>query len=274
MKSITAIVAATILVFAAQASAQWARYPDSSIPRTRDGKPDLSARAPKAQDGKVDLSGVWQTESDPNAIPPGIETVESITGLTPPRHFVNIMADLKPQEVPFQPWAAALFQQRAQSNGKDDPVAHCQPTGVPALASLPIPYKIVQTPRLIVILYEADTVFRQIFLDARQPVEDPQPRWMGYSTGKWEGDTLVVNTVGFTEKSWLDRLGHPHSDALRVIERFRRPDAGHLEIQVTLDDPKAYTKPITYTQKAQLVPEDDLLEYFCTENEKDRQHYQ
>jgi hypothetical protein len=124
---------------------------------------------------------------------------------------------------------------------------------------------------LILILYEEGTVFRQIFLDDRQTVQDPEPRWMGYSKGRWEGDTLVVDTVGFNDQSWLDRAGHPHTEALHVIERYRRRDFGHVDIEVTIDDPKAYTKPITYTQKTTLVPEEDLLEYFCSENEKDVQ---
>ena len=124
------------------------------------------------------------------------------------------------------------------------------------------------------ILYEGDTDFRQIFLDNRKPVQDAQPRWMGYSTGKWEGDTLVVDTVGFNDKSWLDRRGHPHSEALHLTERFRRRNVGNLEIEVTIDDPKAYVKPLKYTLKATLVPDEDLLEYFCTENEKDVQHFQ
>jgi hypothetical protein len=119
------------------------------------------------------------------------------------------------------------------------------------------------------ILYEENTVFRQIFLDGRRPVKDPEPRFMGYSTGKWEGDTLVVDTVGFNDRTWLDAMGHPHSDALRLVERFRRRDTGHLEIEVTIHDPKSYTKPITYTIKTTLVPDEDLLEYFCSENEKD-----
>lgn len=270
MNSITAAVAA-VLMLAAQASAQWVKKPDSSIPWTSDGKPNLSAPAPKAPDGKPDLSGVWLPEPDPNGRPS--EGVESSFGFIPPRYFVNIAADLKPEEVPFQPSTEALFKQRLQNEGKDDPVAHCQPTGVPALGTIPLPYKIIQTSRLIVILYEENTVFRQVFLDSRQPVKDPLPRWMGYSRGSWEGDTLVVDTVGLDDRSWLDRMGHPHSDALHLIERFRRRDAGHLEIEVTIDDRKAYTKPITYTQKASLVPEEDLLEYFCSENEKDVQHF-
>jgi hypothetical protein len=153
-------------------------------------------------------------------------------------------------------------------------VAYCKPTGVPHVNSVPIPYKIVQTPRLVLILYEENTVFRQVFLDGRQAVEDPLPRYLGYSTGKWEGDTLVVDTVGFHDGGWLDGMGHPHSDELHVIERFRRTDVGHLTIETTIDDPGAYTRPITFTVTSTLFPDDDLLEYFCTDNEKDVEHYQ
>ena len=262
MKSIPATIASIILL-AAPASAQWAKQPDPAIPRTQDGKANLAAGTPKSGDGKPDLSGIWLPDPDPNGKPGGVENAIN------PRYFVDITADLKPEEVPFQPWAAALFKQRLQSQGKDDPIARCQPTGVPGLGRIPVPYKIVQTPRLILILHEENTVFRQIFLDGRRLVSDPEPRFMGYSTGKWDGDTLVVDTVGFNDRNWLDRMGHPHSDALHVIERFRRPDVGHLDVEVTIDDPKAYTKPITYTQKQTLVPDEDLLEYFCSENEKD-----
>src|SRR5438132_9468837 len=262
MNSIAATVAA-LLLFASTASAQWAKNPAGSIPRTGEGKPNLSARAPKARDGKIDLSGVWLSDVDPKGTPQGVENQVF------PQYFINIAADLKQDAVPFQPSAQALFMQRLQNNGKDAPTAHCKPSGVPMLNSVPLPYKIIQTPRLIAILYEENTVFRQIFLDGRQPVKDPEPRWMGYSTGKWEGETLVVDTVGFNDQSWLDAMGHPHSENMHLIERFRRRDTGHLEVEVTIDDPKAYTKPITYTQKATILPGEDLLEYFCTENEKD-----
>lgn len=270
-----AVVAIALLVlFGLDASAQWARYPDNSIPRTREGKADLTAKAPKARDGKPELSGVWQSDPDPAGLPKGVPIVESIhETFAIPRYFIDVTADTRPSEGLLQPAAAVAFLQNVQSAGKNDPAAHCKPTGVPAIGNLPIPFKIVQTEKLVVILYEDASVFRQVFLDARKTVEDPQPRWMGYSTGKWEDDTLVVNTTGFTEKSWLDRLGHTHSDAMRITERFRRIDFGHLEIEVTIDDPKTFTKPIKYTQKATLVPDEDLLEYFCTENEKDAQHY-
>jgi hypothetical protein len=262
MNSIAA-AAAGLLIFASTAPAQWAKDPVGSIPRTRDGKPNLSARAPKAPDGKIDLSGVWLPDIDSNGKPLGVENQVFS------QYFLNIAADLKPEAVPILPSAQALFMRRLQNNGKDAPAAHCKPTGPPGIDSVPLPYKIVQTPRLIIILYEGDTVFRQIFLDGRQPVKDPEPRWMGYSTGKWDGDTLVVDTVGFNDQSWLDAMGHPHSEDLHLIERFRRRDAGHLEIEVTVNDPKSYSKPITYTQKTTLLPDEDLLEYFCTENEKD-----
>jgi hypothetical protein len=255
------------MILAAPASAQWLKHPDPLLPRTRDGKANLSAATPKGRDSKPDLSGVWLPDPDPTGKPEGVENAIN------PRYFVNIAADLKPEEVPFQPWAQTLFNQRLESQGKDDPISRCQPTGVPAIGRIPLPYKIVQTPRLILILYEEDTVFRQIFLDGRRLPADPEPRWMGYSTGKWDGATLVVDTVGFNDRSWLDRMGHPHSDALHVIERFRRRDAGHLDVEVTIDDPKAYTKPITYTQKQTLVPDEDLLEYFCSENEKDVERF-
>jgi hypothetical protein len=267
MNWIVCAAVTTLLMFASPLSAQWMKDPASSIPRTRDGKPDLTARTPKAPDGKPDLSGVWLADIDPNGTPVGVEQMVFS------QYFINIAADLKPEDVPFQPSARTLFQQRLRNDGKDAPAAHCQPSGVPWMNSVPLPYKIVQTPRLILILYEGDSVFRQVFLDGRQPVKDPEPRWMGYSSGKWVGDTLVVDTVGFNDRSWLDAMGHPHTEALHLTERFRRRDAGHLEIEVTIDDPKAYTRPITYTQKTTLVPDQDLLEYFCTENERDIQHY-
>jgi hypothetical protein len=273
MKQIVAGIA-LLLLFGSNASAQWARFTDSSIPRTRDGKADLTAKTPTARDGKPDLSGVWQPDPDPAGPLKGVPIVESIhETFAIPRFFIDVTVDTKPAEGLLLPSAAASFMQNLQSAGKNDPIAHCKPTGVPAVGNLPIPFKIIQTEKVVVILYEEGSVFRQVFLDARKTVQDPQPRWMGYSTGKWDGDTLVVETVGFTEKSWLDRLGHTHSEDMRITERYRRRDVGHLEFEVTIEDPKTFTRPVKYTQKATLVPDEDLLEYFCTENEKDAQHY-
>jgi hypothetical protein len=207
--------------------------------------------------------------ADSEPVPAEILTVE---GEQPfPRHFINVLAGVAPEEVPFQPAAAELYERRATV---EPPGAFCKPTGVPHVNTVPLPMKIVQTPRLIVILYEENTVFRQIFLDGRKPVEDPLPRWMGYSTGRWDGDELVVETVGLPDDHWLDGMGHPSGSRLRLTERFRRPDAGHLAIDVTVDDPGSYTRPFSYTIAYTLTPDDDLLEYFCAENEKDAQHYQ
>jgi hypothetical protein len=267
MKTIIVAAFVSALLLADQASAQWQKVPDKSIPRNRDGGPNLSAPTPKTADGKTNLSGVWQPDKDPNGEPVGVEHMVF------PRYFVNIAADLKPEMMQLQPWAAALFKERLASEGKADPIARCKPTGVPAVNTIPLPYKIVQMPNLILILYEENTSFRQIFLDGRKPIQDAEPRWMGYSTGKWEGDTLVIDTIGFNDKHWLDRMGHPHSDALHLTERIRRRDFGHLEIAMTINDPKTYAKPFTYTQTLTLVPEEDLLEYFCSENERDVQHF-
>ncbi len=270
MKVFAPAVIITALIVGPHAHSQWEKVSDKSIPRTSTGEPNLMAPAPRTTDGNPDLSGVWLPDGDP--IPEGVETVEADLPL--PRHMINITADLAPEEVELTPWAAELFDQRLQNRGIDSPEANCKPAGVPYLTAFVLPYKIVQTPELVIILYEQDTVFRQIFLDGREPVEDPLLRWMGYSTGEWDGDELVVDTTGLTEESWLDAMGHPHTDSLRVIERFRRRDAGHLEIETTIDDPGAYAQPITYTVTATAFADDDLLEYFCSENEKSSVHYQ
>src|SRR5215472_3789644 len=211
-----------VIAWTVPASAQWFKQPTPGIPRTPDGKPDLSAPAPKKANGQPDLSGMWRVSG---------------------KYLTNVAADLKPGEVPFQPWAEAVFKARQDgSHGMDDPAARCLP-GMPKLNALPYPFKIFETPDTVVILYEGFTTFRQIHTDGRALPKDPQPFWMGYSVGKWEGDTLVVETIGMHGETWIDNAGHPHSDDLHITERFRRPDFGHLEIQMTFDDPKTYTKP-------------------------------
>jgi hypothetical protein len=262
------VVAAVTLLGAPPARAQWQPVPDRALRRASRGAPDLAAPAPK-RDGRPDLSGVWLPDTDP--LPPGEQTVEG--DLEFPRHMNNYAADLKEEDLQIKPWAAELLKTRLEDSGGLDPAAHCKPLGMPFLNAAPLPYKIVETPGLVLVLYEGDTVFRQVFLDGREPVEDAVPRIMGYSTGKWQGDTLVVDTVGFRDRDFIDAMGHPHSDKLHLIERFRRPDVGHLEIEMTIDDPGAYLQPLTYTVKASLLPDTDLLEYFCAENEKDAPHY-
>jgi hypothetical protein len=244
--------AVALLLAVAPLGAQWIDYRTPGIPRTPDGKPNLSAPPPRTADGRPDLSGLWKA---PNG-----------------KYLANLAADLKADEVPFQPWAAALFKQRVENLAKDRPTARCLPHGIPdQMAVAGYPFKIIQTPGLAVILYEEMTHFRQIFMDGRALVKDPNPAWLGYSVGHWDGDALVADTTGFNDKSWLDDPGHPHTEALRVTERFRRRDFGHLEIQITIDDPEAYTKAWTVTESFNLLPDTDILENIC-ENEKDVRH--
>jgi hypothetical protein len=227
------------------AHAQWLDFPTKGIPRRSDGKPDLSAPAPRTADGKPDLSGLWVADNS--------------------RHLGNLAADLK--EVPFQPWAEQLYNERKANFGKDDPEARCMPQGVPKVNTLPYPFKIFNLPGEVVILYEMYYLHRQIFTDGRDfPKDFASPSWMGYSIGKWDGDEFVVQTAGINEKVWMDTNGHPHTDALRVTERFRRRDFGHMDVNVTIDDPKAYTKPWTATIKQHLLPDTELLEFVCEKN--------
>jgi hypothetical protein len=264
MRSIALPFAALTLV-AGTAHAQWLDYPAKNIPRTKDGKPVLTAQAPKTRDGKPDLSGVWLPDNTPG--------VKGTNGEELPGHFISVTFGVKDEEVPLTPEGAALFKKNLAGKGKDDPGATCHPMGLPSLDTVPVPYKIVQTPGLIAILYEGDTVFRQVFTDGRKHAETTIPSWLGYSVGRWEGDTLVVETVGFNDKSWLDRIGHTHSDALRIVERFHRKDLGHMDVTVTIEDPKTFARPVTFTQPTTLTPDGDLLEYFCTDNEQDSAHF-
>jgi hypothetical protein len=235
---------------AAAGEAQWVyRAPD--VPRTGSGAVDLAARTPRTPSGTIDLSGIWQTDLKFNA---------------------NLAADLGPDGVPMLPAALALYQDRQDNLGKDDPEGYCLPPGFPRVNGVPFPQKIIQTPAFIVVLYETRTTFRQIFLDSHTLVPEPQPTWMGYSTGRWDGDTLVVRTTGFNDKTWLDDAGHPHSDAMVVTERITRPDFGHLRVSITIDDPKMYTRPWTVLQEFRLSADDELIEYVCNENNLDIPH--
>jgi hypothetical protein len=238
----------TILAMSgATASAQWLDHPTPDIPRTPDGKPNLTAPAPRTPDGKPQLAGLWRPS-------PGL------TG--------DIARNLKPGEVPFQPWAETLYKERRANNSKDDPTANCIVGGVPRSDLVGYPFKILQVPGMVVILYEAVHSYRQIFTDGRKLPSNPQPTWFGYSVGHWEGDVLVVETTGFNNQGWLDNAGKPATDQLHVTERFIRKDFGNLDIQITIDDPKAYTKPWTVTQPLAFQADTELLEYICNENNK------
>lgn len=262
------------------ARAQWLHYPTPGIPRTRDGKPNLSAPAPRASNGKPDLSGLWQVEATPfdemtRLFGPGIDTL-SVPGddiRTFSKYAFSVFADLKPEEAPMRPEAARIFENQMKTAGTGNPTTQCLLAGIPFGGLFPFPNKFIQTPGVIVVLQEGDGSIRQIFTDGRKHTADPQPTWMGYSVGRWEGDSLVVDTVGFNDKGWLDGSGHPHSEALKIQERYRRRDFGHMDVQVTMDDPKMYTKPFSIKYTLDLVPDSDIGEYVCAENEKDRTHF-
>ena len=245
----TVVFAITLFALSTPLAAQWVKHPSPGVPRTADGKPNLSAPAPRTADGKPDLSGLWQRISL--------------------KYERNIAADLKPAEI--QPWAEALVKQRAEDLQKDHMSIQCLPWG-PSYSTSARKAKIVQTPGLILMLDE-DLTYRQIFMDGRALETDTNPSWMGYSVGRWEGDTLVVESFGFNDRTWLDRDGHPHTEALRMTERYRRRDFGHMEIEITLNDPQVYARPWTVALRAELMADTDLLESVCNESHHSLEHW-
>ncbi len=215
-------------------------------------KPDLNGPTPRTADGKPDLSGYW---------------------LSMVKYNTSLAIDLPPDAVKMTPWAQKLYDQRVATNSAGDPENVCLPSGTPRIiAAGGFPNRIIQTPAMMVILYEIKMLYRTIFLDGRTLRKDADPTWMGYSTGRWEGDAFVVRTTGFNDKTWLDDRGHPHSESLVVTERYRRPTYGKLFIDITIDDPVAYEKPWTATEELTLDPNGDLYEYVCIENERDARH--
>lgn len=264
MKIVTSIVA-ILCASSVTVSAQWLKVRTPGVPRTPDGRANLAAPAPHTADGKPDLSGIWDIEHNRPCGPEGCADME--VG----QEFVNIGWSLK-GGLPYQPWAAALRKARMEKNGKDDPSSHCLPRGVIKSQTTPLFRKIVQVPGLVVILSEANAAYRQIFTDGRPLPPIEQPSFNGYSIGRWERDTLVVQTTGFKDGLWLDRSGSPMTDGARMTERFRRVNYGKLEIEITVDDPKAYTSPWTVTLKQAIVVDTELLDYICLENEKSLTH--
>jgi hypothetical protein len=262
-------------LIATVAQAQWLNYPAPGTPHTPDGKPNLAAPAPRTADGKPDLSGVWMHQrtsleemkrlfgervGDVNV--PGMEA-ETVS-----KYAINILVDFKPAESPIRPEAEKIYRQRL-AGGEIRPT--CLPVGIPLESLLSEPFKIIQSPRITAVLYEE--AHRQIYADGREfPKEFAQPSWLGYSIGHWERDTFVVQSAGFNDKTWLDVTGHPHSEALRITERYRRRDFGHLDDEMTFDDPGMYTKSFTIKVTYELQPASDIFEYFCDENEKDSAH--
>jgi len=283
MRRLLFAVSFSMLCASAGVAAQWLNYKDPAVPRTRDGKPRLDAPAPRGLDGHPDLSGVWMHEKTT------VEEVRRLFGArideaikvdvpgmeigTQHKYGLNILIDVKPEDSPMRPETAKALAERLAN---PPPVDLCDPTtlppGFPLAGLLSEPIKIVQAPRTTMVLYEVGNSFRQIYTDGRGlPTDINLPAYLGYSVGRWERDTFIVETVGFNDKTTLDGMGHPHSDQLRVTERFRRRDFGHLDLEMTFDDPKMYTRPFTVRIPHDLLVDQDIFEMF-PENEKDCAH--
>ncbi len=264
------------MILAGALNAQWLNYPTPGTPLKRDGTPDLAAKTPRGAHGKPDLSGVWQIEPPPPGEierlygPVGAGAVAGDDLRDQNKYFFNLFIDFKPGEEPLRPEAIAQTRRNVENIIGNSPIAHCLPYALPNRYFNARPFKIFDTPDTIIIYYELDGAFRQIHTDGRKLPVDPFPSWMGYSIGRWEGDTLVVDTAGFNDKSWLDVRGHPHSEALKIQERFHRRDFGHMDIAATIDDPVMLTKPVTVKFTVLLIPNSDVLETFCAEGEKDQ----
>ncbi len=259
---------ALALLGAATLSAQWVHYPSAGVPRKADGTVDLSAPAPKLADGKPDFSGTWTSdEIDPRhpEVPPNPHDA------TTSRRMINLGVEL-PGGLPYQPWLQAIVKVRTKNGAVDDPHIRCLPDNFLRSYGMPHLLKFVHSPSLLVALNEWNAGYRQVYVDARPLPKDPQPTWQGYSSAKWSGDTLVVDTIGFRDDTWIDWNGSVITEQAKVREEFRRPDLGHLQIQVTVDDPNAYTKPWTVMIKERLIADTDLLDEICLENERSLTH--
>jgi hypothetical protein len=269
-----------LLTATAVAEAQWLNYPDPRIPRTADGKPILTAPPPRAADGKPDLSGVWHVQSEPLEIvlqrlgppPKGVGTAVGMELNTVSMYALDVTLDYKPGEIAMTPEAAALYERRLKGQ-EFLPTTYCQPGGIPLATLLSEAFKIVQTSGLTLIIHELDGFPRQIYTDGRAlPKKIEFPAWLGYSIGRWDGDTLVVDTIGFNDKTWLDGRGHPHSEEMHITERYRRRDVGHLDVETTIDDRTYYSKPISFKVTHLLQADSDIVEYICNEAEQDLAH--
>ena len=267
----TAFALSLTIAFTISLSAQWRAYPDRDLPRKADGSVNLDAPTPRTPDGKPDFSGIWLNawfhagRVQPLPVSP--------PGEPPAATFADVFANVK-GELPLQPWAAQLKAARREQNSKENPDAHCLPMGLMQFHMHPQPRKVLQTRDVIAMLYEGNSGVRQIFIDGRPlPDADAQPWWYGYSTGRWDGDTLVVETTRFRDGGWLDIYGSPLTDQATMIERWRRPNFGTIQIDVTIDDRKAYTKPFSVRVHHRLAVDGskldaELIEFICNENNK------
>ena len=261
------LILVTIIGVPTLGLAQWVRYPTADVPRTADGKPDLKAPAPRLPDGKPDFSGLWHA-ANPNRCVPGVgQFVACGTEIGGSPLGGNLGRNLT-GGLPYRPEAAKLAQSRRADDSRDDPHVRCLPDNPPRAWTLPHLTKAIHTPKLLVLLYEVNAMYRQIFIDGRPLPEDRNPTWNGYSTARWDGDTLVVTTAGFRDDTWIDTGGSPMSDTATMTERIRRPNFGTLEIELTIDDSKNYTKPFTVNLTQNIELDTDLIDEFCLENEK------
>ena len=263
-----ALVTVALVVLGTPLAAQWVRYPTAGAPRKADGNVDMSATAPRLADGKPDFSGIWTSdEVDPRrpGVPPNPHDA------TTSRRMVNLGVEL-PGGLPYQPWLAPIVKQRTANLAKDDPHIICLPDNFLRAYGMPHLLKFVHTPNLFLVLNEWNAGYRQVFTDARPLPEDPTPTWQGYSSAKWSGDALVIDTIGLRDDTWIDWNGSVLTEAAKVREQIRRPDFGHLEIQVTVDDPKAYTKPWTVMIRERLIVDTELIDEICLENEQSLKH--
>ena len=278
--SVSALVLAATFAAVSIVSAQWPSYPTPGVPRLADGKPDLNAPTPRTPDGKPDFSGIWENRFGGFG-PPGGRGAAAPTpppaDAPPPTSQFFEVGGGRGNPLPIQPWAAELKKKRMADNSKDNPDAWCLPMGLMQFHNHPQPRQIMQSKNLMLIVYEANYGQRFIHLDGRPaPNNDPTPWWYGYSRGWWEGDTLVVETTNYRgdEKAgWLDVNGSPYTDALKTTEKFRRPNFGTLEIDVTIDDPKAYTKPFTVRVNQRILVDAEMIEFVCNENEQSTDHF-
>jgi len=267
------VLVPALLILAAlplAASAQWLGFPTPGIPRTADGSPDLDAPTPRTPDGKPDFTGIWfaKVVAKDSCKVEGCITEERMS-----RVQVNMGINLE-GGLPYTQWSKDVMVERRANGGREDPHAYCMPPNFPRAWTLPQYVKIVQTPELIVVLHEFNAAYRQIFLDGRPMLDDPNPTWNGYSVGHWEGDTLVVDTNGIRDDMWLDIQGSPITSAAHVTEKLSRPDFGTLHIEITIDDPKAYTHPFTVAFDHVIQSDTMLLDEICLDNEQDTELYQ
>jgi len=263
VRSIAAAAALAALLPAA-VHAQWIGYPTAGVPRQPDGSVDMTAAAPRMPGGRPDFSGIWISDRTPE----GEQTPSDANNLSSSRQMANIGIDLPGGTLPYQSWLVPIVEQRTAKLAIDDPHIRCLPDNFLRAYGLPHLLKFVHTPSLLVVLNEMNAGYRQVFTDARPLPEDPSPSWQGYSSGTWSGDTLVVDTIGLRDDTWIDWNGSVLTESAKVREEIRRPDFGHLEIRVTVDDPKAYTKPWTTTLRQRIVVDAELIDEICLENEQ------